>query len=246
MTHVDLFSGIGGFALAARWCGIETVQFVEIDPFCQKVLNKNFPGVPIHDDIKTYKGGGTSPFLLTGGFPCQDISLAGRGVGLSGERSGLWSEYDRIISEVRPKFIIVENSAGLLVRGLDRVLCDLSKNGYDAEWQVISAKEAGAPHKRERLYVIAYSNGEHGKARLGIIKNGEGKIFPLRLRERFPVWLQAADQFIGMDDGLPARLYKDRVRSIGNSIVPQIAYQIMKAILEAENMISSQRSRHDY
>ncbi|MDD4390228.1 MAG: DNA cytosine methyltransferase [Eubacteriales bacterium] len=235
LTHIDLFSGIGGFALSARWAGIKTVQFVEIDPFCHKVLNKNFPGVPIHNDIKTFQYSGASPFILTGGFPCQDISLAGKGAGLSGERSGLWSEYERIISELRPRYIIVENSTGLLVRGFDRVLCDLSKNGYDAEWQVIRASDAGAPHKRERLYVVAYPHGINGEKGMGIVENGKGKIFPLDLRERFPIWLQTSDQFIGMADGIPTRLYEDRGRSIGNAIVPQIAFQIMKAILEVEN-----------
>ena len=113
MNHVDLFSGIGGFALAARWAGLETVQFVEIDPFCRKVLQKNFKGVPIHDDIKTFDGTKyPNVFLLTGGFPCQPFSCAGKQRGTNDDRY-LWPEMLRVISEVRPCWIIGENVAGI-------------------------------------------------------------------------------------------------------------------------------------
>lgn len=112
MTHVDLFSGIGGFALAARWAGIKTVQFVEIDPFCHKVLNKNFPGVPIHDDVKTFKYSGASPFILTAGTPCQPASCAGKRRGAEDDR-WLWGEVDRVIRHVKSRWIILENVLGL-------------------------------------------------------------------------------------------------------------------------------------
>lgn len=234
LTHIDLFSGIGGFALAARWAGVETVQFVEIDPFCQKVLKKHWPEVPIHDDVTTFRWDGERPFLLTGGFPCQDVSLAGTGRGLSGERSGLWSEYARIIRDIRPRFVVVENSPGLLVRGMGTVLRDMAEAGYDAEWEVLSAQEIGAPHERERLFIVAYPHTEHGDTRVGSIKNGTGKVFPLRNRECFPFWLQTTDSFVGMDDGVSGRSYRDRGCALGNAIVPQVAYQIIKAIVEVE------------
>lgn len=235
-THLDLFSGIGGFSLAARWTGkIETVAFCEIDAFCQKVLKKHWPGVPIYDDITTFDGSELGRIdIITGGFPCQDISLAGLGKGLDGERSGLWREYARLIRSLRPRYAIVENSAGLLTRGMGVVLRDLAEAGYDAEWEVLSAEEIGAPHRRERIYIVAYPNEMYGTERVGTKQDGKGKIFPLRNRERFPIWLQAADRFVGMDDGLPAKLYRPRGEALGNAIVPQVAYQILLAIIEAE------------
>lgn len=157
MTHLDLFSGIGGFALAAKWAGFQTVQFVEIDAYCQKVLAKNFPGVPIHDDVRTFRGDGIGGVdLLTGGFPCQDVSDAGLRAGIEGERSGLWTELHRAISEIRPRFVVVENVTGLLRRGMGKVLGDLSEIGYDAEWSTVSACSMGAPHSRERVFIICY------------------------------------------------------------------------------------------
>ena len=143
MNHLDLFSGIGGFALAAKrtWGDHLNIKgFCEIEPYAQKVLNKNFPGVPIYKDIKELDGNKFKNIdLLTGGFPCQDISIAGYGAGIEGERSGLWSEMLRIISEVRPRFAIIENGSAISSRGLNIVLRDLAEAGYDAEWQCISA-----------------------------------------------------------------------------------------------------------
>ena len=157
-SHLDLFSGIGGFALAAKWAGLQTIQFVELDPYCQRVLKKNFPDVPIHDDVKTLDGTQFKDiFLITGGFPCQDISIAGKGAGIDGERSGLWTELFRIISEVRPRFALVENVPALTFRGGTRVIGDLTEIGYDCEWQIVGADDVGAPHKRKRIWIVAYS-----------------------------------------------------------------------------------------
>ena len=160
MRHLDLFSGIGGFALAARWVGWETVGFCEIDPYCQKVLRKHWPDVPIYEDVREldgqdYKG---AVDIITGGFPCQDISLAGKGVGIDGERSGLWSELARIIGEIRPAYAVMENVSALLGRGLDRVAGDLAEIGYDCEWHCIPASAIGAPHRRDRIWIIAYAS----------------------------------------------------------------------------------------
>jgi DNA (cytosine-5)-methyltransferase 1 len=158
MRHLDLFSGIGGFALAARWVGWETVGFCEIDPYCQKVLRKHWPDVPIYEDVTELDGrphrGAVD--IITGGFPCQDISYAGKGAGIEGSRSGLWTELCRIIGEIRPRYALLENVSALLSRGLDVVLGDLAEIGYDAEWHCIPASHVGAPHIRDRIWIIAY------------------------------------------------------------------------------------------
>jgi len=157
---LDLFSGIGGFALAAEtvWRDeLDLVAFCEIDPYCHKVLNKNFPQVPIHEDIKILDGTAFKDIdLLTGGFPCQDISVAGRGEGLSGDRSYLWFEMLRIIRDVRPRYALVENVPMLTSRGGTRVLADLAEIGYNAEWTIISARDVGARHLRKRIWIVAY------------------------------------------------------------------------------------------
>lgn len=159
---LDLFSGIGGFSLGLeRTGGFRTVAFCEIDKFCQRVLRKHWPEVPIYDDIRELTAArlaadGVVPDVLCGGFPCQDISAAGEGAGIDGERSGLWKEYSRLIGELRPRYIIVENVAALLYRGLDRVLGDLAALGFDAEWHCIPASAVGANHRRDRLWLVAY------------------------------------------------------------------------------------------
>jgi DNA (cytosine-5)-methyltransferase 1 len=158
---LDLFSGIGGFSLGLeRTGGFRTVAFCEIEPFCQRVLAKHWPEVPIYDDIRELTGArlaadGIAVDVICGGFPCQDISVAGRGAGIEGARSGLWSEYARLVRELRPKFVIVENVAALLGRGLDRVLGDLAEIGFDAEWHCIPAAAVGAPHFRDRVWIVA-------------------------------------------------------------------------------------------
>jgi len=161
---LDLFSGIGGFSLGLeRTGGFETVAFCEIDPFCRRVLAKHWPNVRQYTDVRnlsadTLRSDGIAVDAIAGGFPCQDISLAGAGAGLEGERSGLWSEYARLVRELRPQFVFVENVAALLGRGLDRVLGDLAALGYDAEWHCIPAGRLGAPHERDRIWIIAYAD----------------------------------------------------------------------------------------
>src|SRR5258708_2164912 len=163
MNVLDLFSGIGGFSLGLERAGMRTVAFCEIDPFCRRVLAKHWPDVPVYDDVRTLTAArvgscGQLIDVICGGFPCQDISFAGKGAGIGGERSGLWSEYARIIGEVRPKYVIVENVAALLGRGLERVLGDLAALGFDAEWHCIPASAVGAPHRRDRVWIVAHSD----------------------------------------------------------------------------------------
>ncbi len=165
---LDTFAGIGGFSYAAEQLvgGYETTQFVEIEPYCQKVLKKHWPHVPIHDDIKTFTAEPFQYDVITGGFPCTDISTAGKGLGITKEtRSGLFYELIRVIRLVRPKFIVLENVAAILNNGLDIVLGELSEAGYDAEWAVISASSLGACHQRSRWWLVAYpnSNGHQGQ-----------------------------------------------------------------------------------
>ena len=179
MNHVDLFSGVGGFSLGLERAGFKTVAFCEIDPYCQKVLRKHWPNVPIYEDIKTFPdasfkqvGFTGQPWgfdgILTAGFPCQDISCAGKREGIEGKRSGLWSELARVLGELRPRYAILENVSALLSgdrgRWFGRVLGDLAEIGYDCEWHCIPASYLGAPHRRDRVWIVAYPNGrEQGR-----------------------------------------------------------------------------------
>ena len=164
---LDLFSGIGGFSYAAERIvgGYETTQFVEIDSYCQSVLRKNFPNTPIHDDIKTFSAKPGQFDVFTIGFPCQDLSVAGRQRGINDEtRSGLFYESIRLLREVRPRFALFENVRNLLSHEkgetFQEVLFQIAKAGYDAEWSIISAKDLGACHLRERIWIVAYSQSQ--------------------------------------------------------------------------------------
>src|SRR5688572_22943668 len=158
---LSLFAGIGGFDLGLeRTGGFQTVAFCEIDPFCRRVLAKHWPEVPCYEDVRTLTGArlaadGIAVDVIAGGFPCQDISFAGKRAGLEGARSGLWGEYRRLIGEVRPRFVIVENVPGLLSLGMGAVLGDLSALGYDAVWDCVPASAVGAPHQRDRVWIVA-------------------------------------------------------------------------------------------
>lgn len=158
---LDLFSGIGGFSLGLeRTGGFETTAFCEMKPHAQAVLAKNFPGVPCHGDVTTYPFVEGEADVITAGFPCQDISFAGDGAGLAGLRSGLYREVVRALRLVRPKFAVLENVAALLSRGLDTVLGDVAAVGYDAEWHCIPASAVGAPHRRDRIWIVANARGD--------------------------------------------------------------------------------------
>lgn len=267
MNVLDLFSGIGGFSIGLERAGFRTVAFCEIDPFCRRILEKHWPNVPRYDDIRTLtadrlKADGIAADVICGGFPCQDISSAGLKVGITGERSGLWVEYARLIRELRPRFVIVENVSALLARGLDRVLGDLAEIGYDAEWHSISAADVGAPHSRERVWIIAYphQNGEptspeHDEAR-GMPADGAADaecwqqqvaLYLARAgrkRESLPwdrVWPDEDSPLgMGVDDGLPERL--DRLSRLGNAVTPEIPEIIGRAIMRA-SMVSSQQGK---
>lgn len=166
MNVLDLFSGIGGFSIGLERAGMRTVAFCETEPFCRAVLAKHWPGVPCYEDVRTLTADrlardGISVDVICGGFPCQDISHAGNGAGLAGERSGLWFEFQRLIEEIKPRYAIIENVSALRSRGLDQVLGSLATIGYDAEWHCIPASAVGAPHRRDRIWITAYRNTDN-------------------------------------------------------------------------------------
>lgn len=243
---LDLFSGIGGFSLGLeRTGGFQTVAFCEIDPYCRRVLRKHWPDVPQYEDVRTLTAerlaaDGIDADVICGGFPCQDISVAGKGAGIEGERSGLWSEYARIIGEIRPKFVIVENVAALLGRGLSRVLGDLAALGFDAEWHCIPASAVGAPHPRDRLWIVAHTQEMFGAQQRGdqprrlISPDGLlAFVFDEGRPNHFASW-RAAESELGRGlHGVPDRV--DRLGSLSNAVVPQIPEFIGLAINARRN-----------
>ena len=225
---LDTFAGIGGFSYAAHELvgGFETTQFVEIDPFCQKVLKKHFPKVPCHDDIKTFTAYPGQYDVITGGFPCQDISVAGRREGITEQsRSGLFYELIRVIRLVRPKFVVMENVAAILNNGLDIVLGELSQAGYDAEWAVISASSLGAAHRRSRWWCVAtVTNSNSEGLQRKILSKMESGIWSAKHTRRLdPNWRSYVSKPIlpRGSYGLSNRV--DRTKALGNSIVPSVA-----------------------
>jgi len=248
-AFLDLFAGIGGFALGAYWAGLRFDEhyFSEVDTYAISVYQQRFPDAIQLGDIRNI-GGGQLPkanWVISGGFPCQDISLAGLGAGLEGERSGLWFEYARIIGELRPSYAIMENVGALTSRGLDRVLGSLAEIGYDAEWFDIRASDVGASHRRERIWIIAYPCS---KRRLC---NAESKICQVFTGEERKAWKTKNDgednisllrriyteRIMGRNerDSNGVSIVMDRLHTVGNSIVPQIAELIFRKIMEIEN-----------
>jgi DNA (cytosine-5)-methyltransferase 1 len=242
---LDLFSGVGGFSLGLeRTGGFETVAFCEIEAYPRAVLKKHWPKVPCYEDVRTLTADtlardGIAVDVICGGFPCQDISRAGLGAGLAGERSGLWGEFSRIIGEIRPEYAILENVAALLDEGMGTVLGHLAGLGYDAEWQVISACSMGAPHMRQRVFAVAYPNSEHGRSRVrhsAARKNRTlQEIYDLAgARAREGTRLENPSSLYRGANGVPNGL--ERNRAIGNSIYPAVPHMIGRAILEAEGL----------
>lgn len=162
----SLFAGIGGLELGLERAipSARTAWQVEIDPFCRRVLARHWPYAERHDDVCTFPTPTTPRVdIICGGFPCQDLSVAGGGAGLDGERSGLFFEYMRIVRALRPRVVVMENVSALLARGMGRVLGELASCGYDAEWDCIPAAAVGAPHERDRVFIVAYADRNDGR-----------------------------------------------------------------------------------
>jgi DNA (cytosine-5)-methyltransferase 1 len=232
LTFGSLFAGIGGIDLGFERAGLRCKWQVEIDPYAQKVLAKHWPEVRRHDDVRTWPQPDTEYVdIVAGGFPCQDISYAGKGAGLAGERSGLFYEAMRIVRDMGPRIVVLENVAALLTRGLDQVLGTLASLGYDAEWDCLPASSLGASHYRNRIFVVATNaNGaglqrrpqEHGQSAEA---NAQQPRMPI---ERHGGW--AVEPNVGrVAYGVSNRV--DRIRGLGNAVVPQVAEYIGRRIV---------------
>ena len=264
MNVGSLFSGIGGFDLGLERAGMRTVWFCEQDPYCQRVLARHWSS-PVYPDVCELRASDIAPVdVLCGGFPCQDISVAGKGAGITGARSGLWSEYARLIGELRPRYVIVENVPALLARGFGRVLGDLAALGYDAEWDCLPASAFGAPHRRDRVWIVAYPQqsgleglgAEPGEPEVSEPRDGGALADPQDERHErtrparegragpedggfrsAPDWWAVEPNVGRVVNGLPARV--DRLRSLGNALVPQIAEWIGSRVMAYEQEMAA-------
>lgn len=229
LTHIDLFSGIGGFALAARWSGFRTIAFCEENPFCRRVLIKHWPDTPIINDVRDFDGTRhLYPTLLTGGTPCQPFSRAGKRRGHADDRY-LWPEMLRVISEARPAWIIAENVTGIIGVELDKTLSDLEGENYDPVTYLVPACAVDAPHERKRIWVVAHSNSPGFREQRWPCPITASLSVP----ECASRWTAEPD-VCRVDDGVPNRVAK--LRALGNSIVPQVAYQFIKKIASIETL----------
>ena len=268
-THIDLFSGIGGFAIAAGWAGYSTSVFCESDPYATRVLKRHWPDVPVIPDIRDFDGSKwRGAGLLTGGFPCQPWSQAGQQRGEDDDRA-LWGEMFRVIKEARPDFVLAENVAGLINMALDDVLSQLEGEGYSTGAVVLPACSLNAPHRRDRVWILAHSDPDSiGHMERELEKHpAEGGIHAQRGalglcedvahadKSRLEGWSQTLRQKEGRNsdtghtrensscdgrdnqwsvepnvgrvaNGIPSRTH--RLKSLGNAIVPQVAYEILK------------------
>lgn len=262
IKHLDLFSGIGGFALAARWAGIETVGFSEIDDYATRVLRKNFPEVPNYGDIRklTRETVGQTVDIITGGFPCQPFSNAGKRRGKDDDRD-LWPEMFRVIKEFKPTWVLGENVAGFINMELERTIADLESEVYEVQPIVIPACAIGAPHRRDRVWIIAYAKSKRfgeegtdskrqeewassgsslsthaGSKRIQWERNGQVCRFDQvswrkdgrRIENKTNRPYISEPLICRGSNGLPNRV--DRIKCLGNAIVPQVAYEILKNI----------------
>jgi DNA (cytosine-5)-methyltransferase 1 len=246
MNVLSLFSGIGGIELGLERAGMTTVGQVEINEFCRRVLAHHWPEVPRHDDVRTANTWWDSEprppvHVVAGGFPCQPFSLAGKLLGITDER-WMWPAMADVVRHVRPDYVFVEN-VGDLVRDSDAfgwLLGDLADLGFDAEWRVLSAPQLGAPQAaRERVYLVAHSQGLNGVARDRVVEGGERRSplaagglsgLPVAARERVArEWLEAEPRVDRLADGIPHQV--DRLAAYGNAVIPAAAERIGRLIV---------------
>jgi len=307
MTFGSLFAGIGGLDLGLERAGMTCKWQIEIDDYCQKVLAKHWPDVERFSDVREVGSHNLEPVdLICGGFPCQDISLAGKGAGLEGERSGLWWEFHRIISELRPRYVLAENVPALTFRGGPTVLGSLASLGFDAEWDHISAASVGAPHRRDRIFIVAWNTDSNNVSQVGRVPRekqtadssrngsgtaiwtlnsntnskrqfkdaqcrtelqgaddprnsgtgdspdvadpnrqrpypmedeqelegaGEGELCPVQSRSNWRNWWATEPDVGRVAHGISSRV--DRLKGLGNAVVPQVAEYVGRRIMEA-------------
>jgi DNA (cytosine-5)-methyltransferase 1 len=237
LTVGSLFSGIGGFDLGLERAGMRVLWQCESEPFCRAVLARHWPHVPCFDDVRELRATqAASVDVLAGGFPCTDLSRARADrQGLSGAQSGLWSEFARAVREFRPRYVLVENVTELLRSGMGRVLGDLAALGYDAEWDCLPAAAFGAPHIRDRVWIVAYPH----QARLQGLHAQTGRVDLQRPADAVRRDWPAEPDLDRVADGVSARLEpagqrNDRIRAIGNACLPQIAEWIGRRIVSYE------------
>ncbi len=263
LTFGSLFAGIGGFDLGFERSGMVCKWQVEIDDYASRVLAKHWPNVHRERDIRECGRHNLEPVdVICGGFPCQDISVAGNGDGLDGKRSGLFFEAIRVVRELRPQYVVLENVAALLARGLDRVLGALAEIGYDAEWHCIPAAAVGAPHRRDRIFIVSHAQsercGQGRKRRVACTRSRQEDAadvadanrerceeqhapalaaragFRGRIIDERPTWntfWDAEPRMGRVVDGVSRGV--DRLRGLGNAVVPQVAEYIGRRIVEA-------------
>ena len=232
MTFGSLFAGIGGFDLGLERAGLICKWQVEIDPFCQRVLAKHWPNVRRHDDVRTFPPEGDwAVDVVCGGFPCQPVSVAGLGKVQQDDR-WLWPEFARIIGVLRPRFAILENVPGLLVRGFSDVLGNLAALGYDAEWSILSSCRVVAPHPRQRMFLVAYPTGRLGQTGLRFRERAAAHSVSTGNNITTEVLrMESAYRNCRGPDGVSPRLDR-RIRSAGNAVQPQLAEWIGRLLIE--------------
>ena len=250
MTIGSLFSGIGGLELGLEWSGLgPTLWQVESDPYCRQVLRKHWPKAKVYEDVRQVGEQLESVDIICGGFPCQDISAAGKGAGLAGARSGLWYEFARIVEQSQPAWVVVENVASAACRWVDAVRRSLEQLGYETLPVPIAAADVGAPHLRRRVFIIGHLasdtdvRGREGcgqpptrglEGTPGRESDGCSGAWPDCLRgatrSAEPVCWQAESTVCGVDDGASSRLDRDRLRALGNAVVPHCAMVVGEVI----------------
>lgn len=253
MNHLGVFEGIGGFSIAARWSGMNTIAWCEINEFGQRILKHHFPNAKGHGDITQtdftiYRG---RVDIITGGFPCQDASNANqsetRGTGTDGERTGLISHMLRAIKESGAKYAVAENVANILKvnggRDFGKILTELARMGYNAEWRVYRANEEGAPHKRARCFMVIYPDSIRLQKGQTFIPYVSETIEPYSwnfARTSVPIFRggswKTKPPVLLLDDGIPSGLHSEGIKAYGNAIVPQIALRIFSNIIEFEQL----------
>jgi DNA (cytosine-5)-methyltransferase 1 len=234
LTVGSLFSGIGGLDLGLERAGMAVRWQVENDAYCNRVLAKHWPDVARYGDIKELDPDDLEPVdLICGGFPCQDVSDAGRLAGIEGEQSGLWAEFSRIVRHLRPRYVLVENTTGLLARGMGRVVGDLAASGYDTQWDCVPAAAVSAPHLRARLWILAHARSLGGEA--GCYPSVFAGRLLAELRARW-----APEPKVGrLADGIPRGLAAIELHALGNAVVPQVAEYVGRRIVEFDKAMAA-------